>query len=300
MCLAAYRVCSSRTTTKTGKFDKSRPVLVTESIETLLLKIEFILQSKDKKILDALYRSFRLSKNSTEALNESATHFLRQAYLLVRCFSSSSEEDKEKITTLSQLCKYFGVSLPENVFLDSYTAIKYSPLFSRWSDHSSVLMLAPVMRSFQLRKFIDLPETYSPLYLKFCQGMKCKNCNQVPNRPTICLVCGEFLCFAQSCCGVDGQGEVSRHSDVCCPGGGAFLLLKECIVILTLGKDRRCVWGSLYLDEHGEEDRNLRRGRTLYLSKARLSVLERIVFLGLGLHDSRILRMTRRENGYGF
>ena len=71
-------------------------------------------------------------------------------------------------------------------------------------------------------------------------------------------------------------------------------------MILTLSKDRRCIWGSLYLDEHGEEDPNLRRGRTLYLSKERLNALRRIVFLGLGLHDSRVLRKTKRENGYGF
>jgi hypothetical protein len=32
-------------------------------------------------------------------------------------------------------------------------------------------------------------------------------------------------------------------------------------VLLVLGKDRRCVWGSLFLDHNGEEDRNLRRGK---------------------------------------
>ncbi|CAF4628619.1 unnamed protein product, partial [Rotaria sp. Silwood1] len=32
-------------------------------------------------------------------------------------------------------------------------------------------------------------------------------------------------------------------------------------------------WASLYLDKHGEEDINLRRGRILYLNENRLKIL---------------------------
>ena len=73
-----------------------------------------------------------------------------------------------------------------------------------------------------------------------------------------------------------------------------FLLLKECVVILTLSKDRRCIWGSLYLDEHGEEDPNLRRGRALYLSKERLNAL-----LCFWVSDCTTVEFSKdqRENG---
>lgn len=37
---------------------------------------------------------------------------------------------------------------------------------------------------------------------------------------------------------------------------------------------RACVWGSVYLDTFGEEDRDLKRGKPLFLSEQRYSVLE--------------------------
>ena len=30
--------------------------------------------------------------------------------------------------------------------------------------------------------------------------VKCKGCDKVPDDPTICLVCCEFLCFRGACC----------------------------------------------------------------------------------------------------
>ena len=154
-------------------------------------------------ILKQLSNSFQLSK-STDAIDESAFLFLRQAYLLCRVFSS--EEHTEKIpTTLLQLCESFELCLPKKLFLsDAHTSRKYSNLLIRWRDHPLLLYESkPIVRNFKLCKFIDLPETYSPLYLKLGQGKKCPNCNSVPKRPTICLLCGKFLCFAQSCCAVD-------------------------------------------------------------------------------------------------
>lgn len=37
--------------------------------------------------------------------------------------------------------------------------------------------------------------------------------------------------------------------------------------------DKICVWGALYLDAYGEEDRYLSRGKPLYLSQARVQQL---------------------------
>ena len=99
------------------------------------------------------------------------------------------------------------------------------------------------------------------------------------------------------CCNRQGLGEVTRHSRSCAAGYGAFLLLRESLVLITLGRQRRCIWGSLYLDEHGEEDRNLRRGRTLFLSQPRLRQLETLMAHHSFGHDTRILSMTTRHNG---
>jgi hypothetical protein len=39
-------------------------------------------------------------------------------------------------------------------------------------------------------------------------------------------------------------------------------------------ESRSAYWGSLYLDEYGEEDANLRRGRPLFLNEHRFKALK--------------------------
>jgi len=74
--------------------------------------------------------------------------------------------------------------------------------------------------------------------------------------------------------------------------------LRACAVLLVLGRGRRCVWASLYLDRFGEEDRDLRRGKVLTLSRARVAQLTAIV-RNLGfVHDTVVLsRTVRVANG---
>ncbi|KAF4316522.1 hypothetical protein G195_009985 [Phytophthora kernoviae 00238/432] len=81
----------------------------------------------------------------------------------------------------------------------------------------------------------------------------CHQCAQVPQHPGLCLFCGEVLCCFSACCEAKeggGVGECTRHAQRCGLGLGAFLLLRACTVILFLGNERRCVWGSLYVDKN--------------------------------------------------
>ena len=205
MCLVADRIRSTTSLEDVDDDVDDGVPLQAKTLDELMSNIENVMKrihiSDRETILQQLSNSFQLSK-STDAIDESAFLFLRQAYLLCQVFSS---EHTEKIpTTLSQLCESFELCLPKNVFLsDPRASRKYSNLLIRWRDHSWTVLSKPIIRNFKLCKFIDLPETYSPLYLKLCQGKKCPNCNSVPKRPTICLLCGKFLCFAQSCCAVD-------------------------------------------------------------------------------------------------
>ncbi|KAG8510474.1 E3 ubiquitin-protein ligase UBR3 [Galemys pyrenaicus] len=63
------------------------------------------------------------------------------------------------------------------------------------------------------------------------------------------------------------------HSQNCGAGTGIFLLINASVIIIIRGH-RFCLWGSVYLDAHGEEDRDLRRGKPLYICKERYKVLE--------------------------
>ncbi|MGH0151976.1 UNVERIFIED_CONTAM: hypothetical protein FKN15_021349 [Acipenser sinensis] len=63
------------------------------------------------------------------------------------------------------------------------------------------------------------------------------------------------------------------HSQHCGAATGIFLLINASVIIIIRGH-RFCLWGAVYLDAHGEEDRDLRRGKPLYLCEERYKVLE--------------------------
>ena len=65
-------------------------------------------------------------------------------------------------------------------------------------------------------------------------------------------------------------------------------------MILFLGQGKASSYGSLYLDEHGEEDLNLNRGRPLYLDCERFERLDRALAGQGPLMDTKILQRTGR------
>mmetsp|Transcript_3143 Transcript_3143/g.11325 ORF Transcript_3143/g.11325 Transcript_3143/m.11325 type:complete len:2016 (+) Transcript_3143:228-6275(+) len=120
-------------------------------------------------------------------------------------------------------------------------------------------------------RLIQLPQRYEDLLTSFASS-KCERCGTAPLNPALCLFCGRFVCAGATCCGNQEIAECSLHCLACSLGLGAYLILKDTRVLLLRG-EKRCVWGSLYLDAYGEEDPSLRRGRPLTLSLERLILL---------------------------
>jgi E3 ubiquitin-protein ligase UBR1 len=86
------------------------------------------------------------------------------------------------------------------------------------------------------------------------------------------------------------QGEVSRHARECSGDAGLFLFLRRSSVLMIA--DGMAVFGpSPYLDAHGEEDPNLRRGRTLTLNATRWQRLTQLFSDALVAQD-----VARRRN----
>ncbi|VDN07192.1 unnamed protein product [Thelazia callipaeda] len=122
---------------------------------------------------------------------------------------------------------------------------------------------------------LQLPGNYDDLFTRFF-GRTCVTCQKVPRMPFICLLCGLLLCL-DNCCTLPYNevvlsNEVERHTYVCCGGVGCFLSLNTTLIAIVSNR-KAALWGSVYLDAHGEEDRNLRRGKPLFLSKRRLERL---------------------------
>ncbi|CAB1346618.1 unnamed protein product [Coregonus sp. 'balchen'] len=119
---------------------------------------------------------------------------------------------------------------------------------------------------------LHLPDNYNTIF-QYYHKKACTACKKVPKDPALCLVCGTFVCLKGLCCKQQGICECVWHSQHCGAATGIFLLINASVIIIIRGH-RFCLWGSVYLDAHGEEDRDLRRGKPLFLCVERYKVLE--------------------------
>ncbi|WKX95201.1 hypothetical protein Q1695_012006 [Nippostrongylus brasiliensis] len=126
---------------------------------------------------------------------------------------------------------------------------------------------------------LDLPQEYDVLFARYFQR-SCLNCSKVPLFPFVCLLCSALVCL-DSCCNItDVSGleramstnEVERHAVECGRESCCFLALNSSLIVIVR-EGLAAIWGSVYLDAHGEEDRNLRRGKPLFLSARRVDCL---------------------------
>uniref|UniRef100_A0A7G3AHS3 E3 ubiquitin-protein ligase n=1 Tax=Lutzomyia longipalpis TaxID=7200 RepID=A0A7G3AHS3_LUTLO len=121
-------------------------------------------------------------------------------------------------------------------------------------------------------RLLQLPREYERLFTYYHE-QTCQKCHQVPLESSICLLCGTIVCLKQQCCKDQECCEAVRHSITCGGGTGIFLVVTSTYIIVIRGR-RACLWGSLYLDDYDEEDRDLKRGKPLYLSEDRFNLLE--------------------------
>ncbi|XP_068602543.1 E3 ubiquitin-protein ligase ubr3 [Brachionichthys hirsutus] len=121
-------------------------------------------------------------------------------------------------------------------------------------------------------RLLQLPGNYNIIF-QYYHRKTCAACKKVPKDPALCLVCGAFVCLKGLCCKQQGTCECVLHSQHCGAATGIFLLINASVIIIIRGH-RFCLWGSVYLDAHGEEDRDLRRGKPLFLCEERYRVLE--------------------------
>uniref|UniRef100_A0A8C2JY02 E3 ubiquitin-protein ligase n=1 Tax=Cyprinus carpio TaxID=7962 RepID=A0A8C2JY02_CYPCA len=143
-------------------------------------------------------------------------------------------------------------------------------LISQWcSEVISLLVQDP---QWAAPRLLHLPDNYNTIF-QYYHRKSCTSCGKTPKDPALCLVCGAFVCLKGQCCKQQGVCECVLHSQHCGAATGIFLLINASVIIIIRGH-RFCLWGSVYLDAHGEEDRDLRRGKPLYLCEERYRVLE--------------------------
>ncbi|XP_022907951.1 E3 ubiquitin-protein ligase Ubr3 [Onthophagus taurus] len=126
--------------------------------------------------------------------------------------------------------------------------------------------------SWHAPRLLDLPREYEKIFTYYHER-PCTQCHSVPSETSVCLLCGTIVCLKQNCCKQQNVCEAVAHSLECGAGTGIFLVVTSTYIIVIRGQ-RACLWGSLYLDDFEEEDRDLKRGKPLYLSRDRYRLLE--------------------------
>jgi len=135
-------------------------------------------------------------------------------------------------------------------------------------------------------KLLDLPHDYDTIFQYF-HRKQCSVCNTCPKDPSLCLVCGTFVCMRDQCCKQNSNlFEATSHSINCGAGTAIYLSVHSSTIVVVRGK-RACLWGSVYLDSFGEEDRELKRGKPLFLSKERYALLQQQWLLHRFDHTAR-------------
>ena len=96
----------------------------------------------------------------------------------------------------------------------------------------------------------------------------------------ICLITGSVMAAGSSRRpysrgGARPPGACTLHAQQVGSGVGIFFLVQKCTVLL-IHNNKSAYSASLYVDEHGEEDPGLRRGRPLFLKDERYESLEKL------------------------
>ncbi|GAM20420.1 hypothetical protein SAMD00019534_035950 [Acytostelium subglobosum LB1] len=141
---------------------------------------------------------------------------------------------------------------------------------------------------------IDLAKNYDTLSQHYAT-VPCQQCKTISSTQALCLICGTLCCLG-GCCKrfLDQKNECILHAERCNAGTCMFLVIKSSSILL-LHLPRRTYWFSPYLDDHGEEDANLRRGKPLFLNAGRYNQLNSLLIKHQIDQDSKIAEHTIRE-----
>uniref|UniRef100_A0A061S2X3 E3 ubiquitin-protein ligase n=1 Tax=Tetraselmis sp. GSL018 TaxID=582737 RepID=A0A061S2X3_9CHLO len=154
---------------------------------------------------------------------------------------------------------------------------------SAWEERPPVgpLRLPPVLRRPSL---LPLPKHYHHLFLGLSEAT-CDVCGACPSDPALCLATGAILCC-------DEHTGCLSYAWQFGAGTGVFLLLKVTRLLVVRTGERACnnhPSMCIYLDDHGEADPWMQRGRALYLSKRRYELVSSLWSSAALDYDTSIL-----------
>ncbi|GFT69321.1 e3 ubiquitin-protein ligase ubr3 [Nephila pilipes] len=262
-----------------------------KDIRTLLVYVINRLEYSCLYVEDSeMDRSDNISDISEEYLDQcvrgSCLHFLKIAALLQSHLFEEEINLKADDDEFHYFCQYLGLCQLPRTELKSSSCIEWTvpdcrDLIRIWcDDYLHFINLSMIAARKLLQDHIQwhppslllLPHNYDDIF-KYYHKKPCSMCHSEPKDPSLCLICGTMVCLRENCCRQLAHYEAVAHSIACGAGTAIYLAVNSSTIIVIRGK-RACLWGSVYLDSFGEEDRDLKRGKPLFLSEERYSLLQ--------------------------
>eukprot|EP00568_Trieres_chinensis_P000007 CAMPEP_0183300090 /NCGR_PEP_ID=MMETSP0160_2-20130417/6622_1 /TAXON_ID=2839 ORGANISM="Odontella Sinensis, Strain Grunow 1884" /NCGR_SAMPLE_ID=MMETSP0160_2 /ASSEMBLY_ACC=CAM_ASM_000250 /LENGTH=821 /DNA_ID=CAMNT_0025462449 /DNA_START=1 /DNA_END=2466 /DNA_ORIENTATION=+ len=159
---------------------------------------------------------------------------------------------------------------------------EYATAYPIMSDLSHLGMVH--RQAIHIASLIRLPHSFVELYGlvnkvkgRDSQGTVDEQDDATSTETAICLLTGAIMSSGSSrrhyTRSTKPPGSCTLHARRVGSGIGIFFLVQKCTVLLV-HNNKSAYSASLYVDEHGEEDPGLRRGRPLFLKDERYEALE--------------------------
>lgn len=261
-------------------------------------------RSPDMNLFQVIKADFgepQAAKNAKQRLTRAMLGYLRTGAILHFALGALTADDLKGVLWGSKnddqeavaLAKLLGLPSPNAMVFGrtghaAVTALAVAFLDNlRGDDDSSGRSVQPggVPQTCECNtlQLINLPKTYDQVfYLSHTQLDTSSNLRT--SRPATCLLCGKCVTMQRS------KGNMSKHAHERHCGSTMYLELHtSCVIAISDGF--AAPLSSPYLDENGEEDPDLRRGRRLYLNDERYARLSQIAA------DGRIMDVvSQRRN----
>jgi E3 ubiquitin-protein ligase UBR3 len=196
-------------------------------------------------------------------IEKKCLHFLKFTSLLKSYLFNSSHSMPSELT-FENLIKHLSIPSYDNLKWansdNKYELINYwlneiIKASDQYKDECNELIRLS-FDSYKYPDLLELPRLYSDLF-NYYSSKKCEFCDKMPKETVVCLLCGARVCYkSHYCC--EMMRNFCRHHLTSC-GANSLPLININTTVVFVVRGKRCApWASLYLDEHGEEDQNLR------------------------------------------
>ncbi|KYQ94052.1 hypothetical protein DLAC_04325 [Tieghemostelium lacteum] len=189
---------------------------------------------------------------------------LRQMFISLQSLykRTSIQLTREKLSDKIYIYKLFDME--ESSSIDALMKLSViNPLVTKWTSQLENKKLESfLIVNSQFPTFIKLPSTYEEFVVQHLKST-CTRCKTSPEHAAICLLCGGYICMMSSCCKDEYCEGFSHTLQGCGSFKIGFFIETRCARITNLRDFRKSHFTLAYLDQYGEPDPCLDRGKTL-------------------------------------